>query len=333
MKEKIFSTVIQLTPDFMIWLLLPLLRKIIPAESNYEDLLITRFAAFFARHYNTVVEKTQKTGRYMYINKGRFEYSFFNICFLNNVIGLIIYAFYMGYLPVVQIESKEDRQCIWDWHFRQPFIAPADVDAITCDRTYTNYRPSILTGFGNDEKDFNIWSFFYKKFVILNEATSQYVQQELKKAGVHNNSLGLLIRGTDYTGLRPKGHPIQPDIEELIEKASEYHKEFNYSAIYVATDEKRLFDAVVEAFGSKLVRENNRSYYDEQYYQQRLEYIGQVKFNRDRDNYWKGLEYLSSIVILSHCTDLIAGNCGGTEFAVLFTEGYRNKYIFDKGLY
>ena len=45
------------------------------------------------------------------------------------------------------------------------------------------------------------------------------------------------------------------------------------------------------------------------------------------------MEYLSSLVILSNCTDLVAGNCGGTEFAVLYTAGYRNKYIFNKGLY
>ena len=64
-----------------------------------------------------------------------------------------------------------------------------------------------------------------------------------------------------------------------------------------------------------------------------MQFIGDVKFDRENDNYWKGLEYLSSLVILSNCTDLVAGNCGGTEFAVLYTAGYRNKYIFNKGLY
>ena len=312
---------------------MPFLQKHIPPDTVYEDLLMARFAHYFAHHYSAVLKRVQARNRFMVIEEGRFPYNFFNICFLNNVIGLIVYAFYRGCLPIIQIKNQQESENIWEWYFQQPFSIPAGAEVLPCDRTYTNYRPSIHTGFGDNQKDFQTWSFFYRTFVCFKDSIRQYIRQEVDHAGVKENSLGLLIRGTDYTASMPKGHPVQPTIDELIQKATEYHQNYAYSAIYVATEEERLFRQIKVAFGEDLVRENRRSYYDKEFYQKRMKYIGDVKFSRENDNYWKGLEYLSSLVILSNCTDIVAGNCGGTEFALLFSSGYRNKYIFNKGLY
>lgn len=337
MKKRILLFLLKKVPYVFISPFMPLLQKAVTENSIYEDILMYRFAVHLSKHYDQVIRRIRKKNRVMLIQKERFPYAyaFFNICFLNDVIGSIMYALYKGYLPSVQLKSREEGENLWEWYFYQPFEQPETAEVIVCDRASSNCRPKVRTGFGTEDSDpeFKLWSFLYKKFVVFNDSVSSYIQQEVEAAGIQDNSLGLLIRGTDYTGTKPKGHPIQPEIQELIEKAAEYHEQNHYSAIYVATEEKRLFDAIADAFGREIVRENQRKYFDEQYYQRNLNYIGHVRFDRERDNFWKGLEYLSSLVILSRCTDLIAGNCGGTEFAVLFTNGYRNKYIFNKGVY
>ena len=50
------------------------------------------------------------------------------------------------------------------------------------------------------------------------------------------------------------------------------------------------------------------------------------------NNYLMGLEYLSSIILLSRCTSLIGGNCGGTMAALFFNDSrYEYTHIFDLG--
>ena len=333
MKQALFSALIHCCPAWIFIRILPLLQRIAPPSSKYEDMLLARFARHYALHEEAVLKRIRKNNRFMRIREGRFPYAFFNICFLSNVIGLIVYALYRGCLPLIEIKNQQEGENIWEWYFEQPFALSDGAQSVICDRSYTDYRPNIRTGFGGDDPDFKTWSFFYHRFVRFRAPVWDYIRQEIDEAGVRENSLGLLIRGTDYTASKPKGHPIQPDVEELIQKATEYQKQYSYSAIYAATEEERLFRRISEALGPDLVRENRRSYYDKQFYQQGMQFIGDVKFDRENDNYWKGLEYLSSLVILSNCTDLVAGNCGGTEFAVLYTAGYRNKYIFNKGLY
>ncbi len=333
MKGKLMNLFLEHAPDWIVYLALPLLKTIIPSETIYETQLLNRFARYCATHYDSVIEKVKKKHRTMTIEHGRFDYSFFNVCFLNNVIGLMVYALYQGYIPIVKIRSKETGENIWDWYFSQPFETSETYENVVCNRITTDFRPNIRTGFGNNDEEFAVWSFFYKKFVQLNDETRDYVDEELKLLNLTDNSLGMIIRGTDYTGSRPKGHPVQPSVDELIAKASEFNSRYQYQTIYVATEEKRLFDAVCQVFGKDTVKQNKRKYYDEQYYDRKYSFIGQVKFDRENDAFYKGLEYLSSLIILSRCTDLVAGNCGGTEFAVLYSNNYRNKYIFNKGLY
>ena len=59
-----------------------------------------------------------------------------------------------------------------------------------------------------------------------------------------------------------------------------------------------------------------------------------MHFERENDEYLKGLEYLSSLYIVSQCKALIAGNCGGSQMAV-FVNGGRHEYehVFDLGMY
>lgn len=59
-----------------------------------------------------------------------------------------------------------------------------------------------------------------------------------------------------------------------------------------------------------------------------------MHFERENDSYYKSLEYFSSVLLLSKCQGLIAGNCGGSRAAMYMNDGkYEFSYLFDLGLY
>lgn len=156
----------------------------------------------------------------MKIEAGQYKYNHFTVYYLNNVLGLICYSLYRGYMPIIEI-NKGSHDCNnWDWYFKQPneiFNCETDSsnNSIICDRIWTDFASE------------NIKSLLYKKFVIFNEKTQSYIDNEIKNVGDMTRVLGVLMRGTDYVALKPKGHPIQPQPEVLLKKAKEIFDEKN----------------------------------------------------------------------------------------------------------
>ena len=87
----------------------------------------------------------------------------------------------------------------------------------------------------------------------------------------------------------------------------------------------------MEAFPSRVLV-NKRCYYDGDYSNS---FLFEVKNPRNNDQYFRNLEYLSSMFILSKCDLLIGGMCGGSQ-GVLIMRGskmYEYLYLFDLGDY
>lgn len=193
------------------------------------------------------------------------------------------------------------------------------------------YRISSRSIYNRDE--IKLWGTLYNLLFVLNEKTEEYVQSEINNCIGSQSVLGVLVRGTDYTGTKPKGHPIQPDIEDVIREVRKEFGNGNYDAIYLATEEEQIYHKFNTEFPGMIIT-NRRVYYDSIYYANGLKLIGKVHFNREYDDYYKGIEYLSSIWILSKCKSLIAGHCGGSRAAVFLNNGlYEYLHIFDLGLY
>lgn len=182
-------------------------------------------------------------------------------------------------------------------------------------------------------EEIRIWRKLYKKLIFFNRDVKNYISKEMEKVGDLSDTIGVLLRGTDYTALKPKGHPIQPDIEEVLDKVHELKRQMKYKRIYVATDEKQLLDQVISKFGGSAVVVNKRRYFDSYYEMKSGSAIGEIHFDRENDNFLKGLEYLSSLNILAECDAFVAGNCGGTYYTLLIPNKYKHIFIFNKGLY
>ena len=146
-------------------------------------------------------------------------------------------------------------------------------------------------------------------------------------------ALGVICRGTDYVKLKPRGHPVQPSVEQVIERAKVLLKQYRLDKIYLATEELAIYEKFEKVFPG-LVIINQRQWYDGIYNAHDMSYIYQVEFNRENVIYLKGLEYLSSLQLLSRCNALLGGNCGGA-CAALYMNNMKYEYVelFQLGLY
>lgn len=144
-----------------------------------------------------------------------------------------------------------------------------------------------------------------------------------------NESLGVLIRGTDYNAWIDKDHAKQASADEVINKIYEVMEEWkNYQNIYLATEDKEIYETLKNEFGSRLfVNEQQR--FSLQKYKKVLYFAYDMK---QKNGYKNGFDYIQTLWMLSKCESLIAsGNCGGTYEALELNDGnYKNIYIFNK---
>lgn len=300
---------------------------------------IKKFALKLIKNFDGECKKIAHNKRIMEIYEGNYTYKYFNICYLNNVISLVLYSLYCGCIPEIRINANQSDTCNnWDWYFIQPIELGyfpncnyINCTIVKCDRKNSTFNSGIKLAFDLESDDFKIWKLIYNKFVIFNKSTQNYLEKELRLLD-KGATIGTIIRGTDYVTLKPKGHPIQPDMKILINLLRDEMKTGKYQYIYVATEEKKLFDMISMEFGEEIVLSNKRVYYDV-YYCNEPSVIGKIHFDRENDNYLKGIEYLSSLNILSKCNSIIGGNCGGMVYAALMAPDNSTTNVINCGLY
>ncbi len=271
--------------------------------------------------------------RIMLIDHGIYEYGYFNACFLENMMSLMVYSLNRGYTPHINLKNRGEGWTNWDTFFEQPFnTTKAGHADIVCDRDTGVVSPKFDTPYRKG--DLRMWCLVYDKLVRLNMQTKAYVEAEYNTVlAPHERVLGVICRGTDYIKLKPQGHPVQPNIHDVVKKAKEMTNRYGYQYIYLATEERSIHETFEEAFPGKVLV-NKRQYYDDIFNAGNHTYIYQVNFDRKDDIYLKGLEYLSSLQLLSRCDALLGGNCGGACAALYMNNmKYEHVELFNLGLY
>lgn len=280
-----------------------------------------------------ILKSKHEGSRFMLINEGLYEYGYFNFSFLANMLSSVVHVLSEGYFPVIKLNGRKDGWTNWDTFFEQPFECNANFESLPfCKVKSGRIQSTFKTPFNEDE--LKMWCKVYNDFVIFNPNTKAYIEKEYQDLIFpRKRILGVLCRGTDYVKTKPDHHPIQPSVEELMEASRDKMRELTLEYIYLATEEKRIVDQFEKEFPGHVIV-NKRSYYDEIYYNNNLSEIYQVNFDRKDDIYLKGLEYLSSIYLLSRCNALVAGNCGGSCAALYMNNmKYEDWKLFDLGLY
>lgn len=101
------------------------------------------------------------------------------------------------------------------------------------------------------------------------------------------------------------------------------------TSIYLATEDETIYDLFKATFGEKLLSLNVERYRDTG----NKKYITQMESDRENDKYYKGLEYLATIELLSRCNYILAGRVGGSVAALVLSNGYEYEYFYDLGSY
>lgn len=163
------------------------------------------------------------------------------------------------------------------------------------------------------------WEKIYSEYIHLQPEIEQYVHNDCDQVLSNRGKvLGVLVRGSGYRKDKPYMHHIQPEMEDLIAKIDEFQKEYHWDYIYLATEEEQYETLLKKQYPGKILT-NKRTY---------------GKEVTERPGFQAGLEYLSSMCILSKCNMLIAGLCGGSQAAVLMNQHqYEHVYLFDIGKY
>ncbi len=294
------------------------------------------------KNFDSYISEIEKNNKYCIIQQGVYKYKIINFCFIRDMISLIIWCIENGYKPLIDIypnsEYYEKKSNLWEKMFIQPFGANLEEvkksgNYIVCPIKHFAIKPSMFDT--RKPEMVKLWNKFLVKFMVFNSNCAAYLQNEYDSILANKRVVACVLRGTDYTRLKPYGHPKQPTPEEVFEKLDTVMKEKKLDYIYLATEEKAIADKFKQYYSDKIL-ENKRMYFDEKYFfgNNESELISGVHFDRKDDDFMKSLEYFSSINLVAKSNALVSGLSGGSEMAIYLNGGkYEYSYLFDKGCF
>lgn len=272
----------------------------------------------------------------------------------NSVLGLfayyitmlawIEYAIRKNMVPVIDMKNYANtfhrqgdvgRINTWELFFQQPCKTTLEDALKSGNARYVwndipEYQPNDSLDFLYNDEIIEHYHLVAKEYIRFQPHVLEKLEkkeEEILGAFKEERILGVLARGTDYTTLRPYFNPIQPNLEQLVSKINEYMKRYNCTKIYVATEDEGNLEYLREIYGEKIL------YTDQQRVRKVNSYLNDNKEFTDRDSFERGIEYLSSIYLLSKCNGLIAGRTAGTVGARLLADNFEFYHIFSFGRY
>ena len=243
-----------------------------------------------------------------------------------------------GAESIAELPSAQSFQNSWEYFFEQPCgyslkdVAHAKHVVISGQHILTPDTFQIDWNCINDERLLAKWRSLAKTTIRLSPGARQYVDRAkstMQRSFCDNKVLGVYCRGTDYTHLKPKGHPVQPTPEMVISKAREMMDRYGYKTIYLVTEDADVLNLFTQEFGAQELL-----YLDVKRYEPNQKYIWENEEMLGRSRIQNGLEYLSSMKLIAECDSLICGLTGGTTALFLMRDrSYTHQYVYDLGRY
>lgn len=295
----------------------------------------------FERHFR---KENMGKSKYLIIKRdcgssplGLFAYYITNIAWIE-------FAVRKGFIPVIDMQNfpnayqREDeagKVNTWEYFFMQPAGVSLEEALASKKARYVwkdipDFHPNESLDFFLNTELVDYYRAIARKYILFQDNVKQILKEAEKEIlGEKQNRriLGVLARGTDYTSLKPYYHPVQPTVDEIIVKIDDYREKYRCDKIYVATEDEKILDKLLEKYGEDLLFSNQKRIQSTDTY---------LNFNKELlevEPYKRGVDYLASVWLLSRCTGLIAGRTSGTVGAVLLSEGYEFQHIFSKGRY
>jgi hypothetical protein len=268
---------------------------------------------------------------------------------VNKALMHLDYAENNGYISVVDYKNNDTQytgKCehgvvnVWEKYFKQPCGYSLDdiqrskniIIARKCENPCSvfwfgpnfYYEPNIV------ERARRV----YRKYISYSDEVKAYLcecENLLKGKG---KVLGVLCRGTDYVTLKPAGHPIPMSLDFAIEKAKEVMADKSCDCLFLATEDEDVYQRFLQEFGDKLIVNHQQRTSKSQL--KRGQFLSESRMEQVKsanERFVSGLEYLAAIHLLSKCNCLVADRCNGTKVALIMSEGFEYKFIFNGGMY
>lgn len=273
------------------------------------------------------------------ITKCKFPYKTFSFYSFNDILSQMLEVMYQGYIPRIEVADVDGENAFGKW-FRQPFENELrEYEGMEVIRTDERIQPVFGPWYDSPFKEHELILMcrLYNDWLTLNDRVNGYVADEYSRLVRNKKVLGVLYRGTDFTGLKLNAHPIQPSLDDILLETEKAADILGSEYIYLASEDREAELRFREKFGGMIIV-NKRRYIDE-------EYKSAVKRNdrtrlddlipvQNDGGYEQALSYLSSVVLLSVCDGLVAGNCGGSDAAIYFNDRqYKLVKLFELGYY
>jgi len=272
-----------------------------------------------------------------------------------HVVGHIKIALENRMIPVVDMQNYKtfynEEQSVngsfnpWEYYFRQPFPEYSLNDVYSSKNvTLSSFEfPHHVLDYSmdgvRDVAKVRAYNDIINSWVKINPEIDSLIKSGADLASIGKcKVLGVSVRGTDYSRLRPAGHPIQPSTEDLIDIVKSLKAEWSFERILLATEEEAVVDSFKSAFPEQVFaidRMRLKAKDHDMHTKYRPgEFVGAARFERPLDKYKTGLEYLTEIVLLSRCDYLLTGLTSGAAAAVFINGNkYIDKRIIDLGVY
>lgn len=250
-----------------------------------------------------------------------------------------------GYIPVLDLslfpnifnqfnnKSLENNDNPWELFFNQPFDYKLKyVKKYAKKIIYVNCNPKNRpdTNIYKNNLLLKLWHSVALKYIpIKKEIIDESIKYRKKLLNNSNNVLGVLIRGTDYISMRPKGHPIQPNPNIVIKDVKKMDKSNKYDYFFLTTEDKLIKKKFILSIGKKLKYINSNE--NLKYNYKKKDYLAFNNNVKGNINYMK--IYLINIIILSKCLDIICSRTAGSVGAFIFSNGFRNIKVYFLGRY
>lgn len=253
---------------------------------------------------------------------------------IRKIIGGIEFAIAHNAISVVDLKTYPNcMQCGdncngWENYFEQPFNLSLDELDTNVTRIYHKdcWGPALTMDLFTNEYAWTYYRKLFSKYIRIKPELLKHFSDEKERILNKGKYLGILARGTDYNMEKTKWHPIQPNVEELLNKTRELFQHYNIDGIFLATEDAGIFNQYITEFGDKV------KYIEQKRYSSSIsDYICLTdiyKSNQHKQN----LAYLTSLYILSKCDYFIGGINGGTFGAMLLSDGFEYTYFWNKGV-
>lgn len=303
------------------------------------DFINHAYTNFKWRERKVSYGKENKETQFYVVRRANAKVGLFSLVLTN--LGHIKYAIEKGYIPVVDLQNYNpyyqgvatDNKNVWEYYFEQPCgYGLNDIKnskkiilgngIVTSDLEYPDDNIAY------DKQKIDFWKSIAQKYLIVNEEIVKEAEKIADKIFGTSKILGVLARGTDYVNMKPYNHPVQPSPEQLMEKIDEVMVKHGCDKIYLATEDKGIFSKMKNQYGDKIIALDV-----ERHETKGNQNINDVRRMQEKDDYTMAKDYLITILLLSKCDCLVAGNTSGSIGALLLNKEYEYQYIFNLGRY